>query len=259
MTFSTESRTDIEKAIDNKYLENFNQYGYDIYDSHGMDINGNIEQSGATQRTGNCWLMGTLNAITTSKEGKNLLKNIYFYNEKLGIVAVKIPESNKIYTFSKYEIDKYGEKYSKGDNDIAAINIAIEQYFKDSKEEFLGMELNVGDGNSVESGFEILTGKRATQIDSDQNFPIGLSKTIIRYGNNTDKIFDNIIDCLKEKNSSINLAFRFNYNSIIAQHAFSVVGYNEKGQILLEESNNSAMFANVYKLQFLDINKKKHL
>lgn len=100
---------------------------YDIF-------NGEIEATMQSLETGDCWLLSGVNALNTTNWGKKIIKNALRPDGEGGaIVTLKGADSKqKEYRVTIADLDKAlaNGKYSVGDDDMLAIEIAVEKYAK---------------------------------------------------------------------------------------------------------------------------------
>ena len=272
-----------EYVKENGITVNLDRYGRKSFGDYRYGYNGEVEVGGATQRTGNCWLMAGFNAVAAvaanepditdkSEETANFVdkndagfisENIY-RDQKHGVTAVYLPEAAQrgagyngkgIY----FVPDKYiNIKNCDGDLDIVAYNSAVEQYFEETKQDTYinrhlrseGFDVNRLDGNSLSRVFEIISGKETVTKD----YLCADSNNIVRTKNVQ---YVDVVETLKQ-GAAITLAIRVQETaqalngsqlncSKDALHAFSVVGVDESGNIVLQESNNSEKVAKLFK------------
>ena len=87
-----------------------------------------------SMETGDCWLLAGVNSLNTTPWGKKIIKNALRPDGEGGvIVTLKGADSNqKEYSITLSELDKalFSGKYSVGDDDMLAIELAVEKYAK---------------------------------------------------------------------------------------------------------------------------------
>ncbi|MBR6098124.1 hypothetical protein IKP85_00080 [bacterium] len=124
--------------------------------------NGKIDQNFGQGAAGDCWLIAAIKGIAKTPKGKELLNNSIKANPD-GSITVTLKGVNKTYRISKQELEKGKSKYSYGDPDVRAIEIAIEKYIKDSNILGIGNPSNNfksdTEGNTSSLAFYLLTGK----------------------------------------------------------------------------------------------------
>lgn len=100
---------------------------YDVF-------NGEIENTMQSLETGDCWLLSGVNSLNTTPWGKKIIKDALRPDGEGGaIVTLKGANSDKKeYRVTIADLDKAlsSGKYSVGDDDMLAIEIAIEKYAK---------------------------------------------------------------------------------------------------------------------------------
>lgn len=188
--------------------------------------NGKIDEV-TIQETGNCWACAGLISLAGTPEGKAFLENNIKRDNKRHLTAVHLqgaenaglpkPNGDGIYTFSDVEILKGQDEYAYGDGDITAYNLAIAQYRQDSSKHPLAKNReNYLDGGSIQEAYEILTG-----LPSNENSgTIGVSSVSLD--------FDEIYNMIKDGKGAACLSDE--------DHAYSVVGTDKDGNLLLQES-----------------------
>lgn len=165
-------------------------------------INGKISNT-KQGCSGDCWLLSGLNSLANSKKGKEVIKDAIKVNDDNSI-TIKFKGINKEYNITRKElkdasreyvpdIDENGKvvaycrKYSKGDGDVLAFELAFEKYRNDLKNGNIKLPLDIPSyayefllhaKNPIEAGtsnqvYYLLTGKKASMIDLKQpeNFP----------------------------------------------------------------------------------------
>lgn len=119
----------------------------------------------AQGRTGDCWLISGLNALSETQWGRDAIKEAIDIqpNGDIKITLKGAYGKKKQFTVTKQELDraKDSEKYSSGDIDVLAIELAVEKYRKQFRETL--------HGGQEEEIFRLITGSRNTQrIESKQ-------------------------------------------------------------------------------------------
>ena len=134
------------------------------------NINGLIEYSEQSSNTGDCWLLSSLNAISSTSWGREMIKDAIKPNGNGGaIITLKGSRGKqKVFNITKEELeyaDRSG-KYSKGDDDVKAFELAFEKYI-----EKYGNEHNISKGQgegtleqTLRTGdvAEIISGKQSS-------------------------------------------------------------------------------------------------
>lgn len=153
--------------------------------------------------SGDCWMLSGLNSLANTKAGKEVIKDSIKVNNDNSI-TIKFKGINKEYNITRKElkdasreyipdIDENGKvvgycrKYSKGDGDVLAFELAFEKYRDDLKKgkitlppetpsyafEFLSHSKNPLEAGTANQVYYLLTGKKASMIDLKQpeNFP----------------------------------------------------------------------------------------
>lgn len=125
------------------------------------------------QSTGDCWLLSGLNALSETQWGRDAIKQAINIKQNGDIVITLKGAYGKkkqfLITKSELEVNKNNPKYSKGDMDVLAIELAVEKYRKQFGETL--------DGGQEEEIFRLITGSHNTQtIQSKQGIKSTLQK-----------------------------------------------------------------------------------
>lgn len=100
---------------------------YDIF-------NGEIEPTMQSFETGDCWLLSGVNSLNTTKWGRKIIKDALRPDGEGGVIVTLKGADNaqKEYRVTLSEIDNalISGKYSVGDDDMLAIELAVEKYAK---------------------------------------------------------------------------------------------------------------------------------
>lgn len=139
-----DSTTDYTYNEDGSKVEKLQTIGKNLtteYDADGNIISENLEvkynSDGVIDDTrqrdiGDCWLLCGVNALRTTEEGREIIKNSIQYNND-GSVTVNLKGVNKSYTITAEEIaaKEYSDTskhYSSGDDDMNILEMAIEKF-----------------------------------------------------------------------------------------------------------------------------------
>ena len=121
-----------------------------IADYPAIDVDGKIEQS-YQEGSGDCWILGTLNSLSYTQDGKKIINDTLEYTETGAILHTHFGD----YPISTQEIlvaqrtkikDEDGEfhlKYASGDDDILPFEIGIEKLRAD----ILSGKINISSDN----------------------------------------------------------------------------------------------------------------
>ncbi len=272
---SDDTQTLLMQACENHFAKNDILYTRKSFGEGRAQINGEVQLGSAKQLTENCWLMGGLNSLAATENGKKLLSKNIYRDQKHGVTAVYLGEAKEFKRGENgtgiYIIPDYMLKdllYSDGDLDIAAYNIAIQMYFtekekKEKEEKSNETPINNDNknlnGNTVQRLYEIITGQEAKsseeKIYADKE---NIITTTLhpKYNNyrNKDTGYQDIIDTFKNGAAiviGIGLSDISN-GKIEGRHAFSIVGITEDGKIILQESNNAKRIAECFESRYED-------
>mgnify|MGYP001809650567 CR=1 FL=1 len=92
-------------------------------------INGKIENFEQSTSVGDCWALAGIKALSNTSEGAKVIKET-ISKDGNGNVTVKLKGVNEAYTFSIENIIKAQERLSKGDCDVTALEMALEEHRK---------------------------------------------------------------------------------------------------------------------------------
>ena len=215
--------------------------------------NGKIDKP-AKQISNNCWLVGGLNSLTTSKTGQTLIENNLVKDNNKHIFAIHLqeaenkhlpaPKGDGIYTFTEKEVFDAQKRNSKeglvsGDGDVAAFALAIEEYLKVSNNgQLAGDKTHFSDGAKVSRLYEIITGEERKTFENENNTGV----TFVELDTDTNKDnsdFEFIQKIYENQSGSATLN--------IKGHAFSVVS-SDKDNLFIQESNLTEGFKNSFEL-----------
>lgn len=149
---------------------------YDIF-------NGEIEPTMQSLETGDCWLLSGVNALNTTKWGRKIIKNALRPDGEGGVIVTLKGADNiqKEYRVTLSEIDKalLSGKYSVGDDDMLAIEVAVEKY---AKKQIADGKLNKDAETVLNGGIDrnmmyLLSGKPTHDFhQKDKNIDAALDK-----------------------------------------------------------------------------------
>lgn len=240
-----ESKHDVA-SFQKKIINEFKEKQKKIAKSE-LKINGEIEEF-QQGKTGDCWLLASIYALSQTKEGKKTIKNMISQDKKSGNVTVKLPNIGKKYTLSPEEIINAKEYLSRGDDDVRAIELACE---KNRKEIFEDINASNNSSNNSIFGIKHLNHKSKKNIKlnlsdplsggrSDEAFTVFLGKQNIvdrpntstkdilktsclnqLYPTQTDKTLDMIKNKTQRYASTCSFNFSFN-NNVIPRHLYAV-------------------------------------
>ena len=151
--------------------ELFDLYGQ-RYNIKSNDFLGNgAFDTPSKQMTGNCWLHGSINAMTATSEGAEKVNNLVHASN--GNITAVIPEARVngasnggVYTYNTFDLVDNFSRHSLGDGDMTAYSMATEEYLRS-----IGEKDSV-EGNRSSRGFELISGDKANLFE-DGNVPMG--------------------------------------------------------------------------------------
>ena len=205
--------------------------------------NGTIDADFTQGFVGDCWALAGIKALAMNKKGLEILNNSLKLDNN-GDIKVTLKGVNKTYTITKAEIEKYKSKYSYGDADVRALEIAIDKYMLENSDNLLGyidnnMEKDIN-GNSTTLLYYLLTGKGKENI-------FGHAVQVIDGFVHTDKE----IDEYNKQNKIIVAATSPFINTkyinegkdlIMSSHAYTVVKSDKDYVYLINPHNTSRTF-----------------
>lgn len=134
-------------------------YGWGLYRTiKGTFVNGKIGSTRAGVQ--GSWISSGLKNLSQTEEGKELIKNSITKNKKDKTVTVRFNGIDKEYTITKKELKNaskqyltdtdengkvkgYERKFSKGDGDVLAFEVAFEKYCRDVKDGKVAHDNNI--------------------------------------------------------------------------------------------------------------------
>jgi len=135
---------DIKAKIDKivKTYDSKKDYNVGLASDESVNINREIDERVAQQGTGDCYLLATLNSLSKTPQGKEIIKNAITNNND-GSYTVNFAGVGKAYTFNTEELRAADSatvsstggivgsglgRYSEGDDDAMLIELALEQF-----------------------------------------------------------------------------------------------------------------------------------
>lgn len=229
----------------------------------------------AQGEVGDCWLLAATKTLDQTPQGKKAIKDS-LTTDAQGNITVDLKGVGKKYSFTNEELTKIAEKnkYSSGDKDMLAIELAFEKYRKEISDNnqtspnrdnlrYLGMHTpdDPLDNGRTKLAIEILTGKGVSTISrsNDKNVVYKDNTAILKkMDENTLKpIFDN-------KNNLISVEIAgADKNRPGAAHAFTFKGYDEKNVYLInpydtskvETMSKEEFYANLHEVSYTQLDK----
>ena len=247
LTTNTPSQTEWQKHTQEIYSEcdlTVNEYAKKLEIYLNDKGNGKLDKV-VKQNTGNCWLLGGINALISTEYGKEFLERNIIKDEEKHIFAVYLPEAkDRVYVFTEKEVldaQNADSGLASGDGDIAAYALAVEQYLKEEADGKLkDGKKHFSDGNTTHRLFEIVTGLKGKLVlnrDKDQNLRPGITIKVIK--SSDINYFGEIYDLTKNKKGAVTLADD--------EHVFSVTGV-DGDCLLVQESNNLCTYKDKFEL-----------
>jgi hypothetical protein len=159
-------------------------------DTEIIDPNGEIDEAFSQGRTGDCWLLASIKAISNSPKGLKILNDSIKVNNN-GSVTVTLKGVNKTYTITKEELEN-NIQLSSGDGDIRALELAVNKYIEEERGVNERLDIN---GNWVCVAFSILVGGK--KIDDGLN---NYFQVVFKGAKGVKPIDDNLINTFNDPN-----------------------------------------------------------
>ncbi len=172
-------------------MDNDGQYQVTYYDSSGnisvegkdtdrdgvldsnITVNNNCDGKIDTSyqgSTNDCWLLSSVNAMSYTDDGEEILKNAIEVNKNDGSTVVHTYFGD--YTISLDELqeaklaDIDGEsKYSTGDDDVLVLELAIEKVLNDYEDGKIDLPISLSITNSITSILDLFSDNQNSSID----------------------------------------------------------------------------------------------
>ncbi len=145
--------------------------------------NGEIENTKQSPSTGDCWLLSTVNSLSYTQEGREIIKDSLEYKDDCTIVHFKGANDYTI-TDDELETARLSGKYSSGDNDMIIFELAMEKAFEDIENGNVHLSSagynQASDsitGGTTSMAFEIITDKDSKMYHNDARIDDGIEKT----------------------------------------------------------------------------------
>lgn len=129
-----------------------------VFSPENINVNGKIDESFSQGDAGDCWLLSAILAMSYSESGKQVLDDSINVQSDGGI-DVSFEGKDKSYTISPEELieqnKQFGDEtsyYSTGDDDVLAVELAIEKMVADDSVE---TKFSIADGGNPYSVFKI--------------------------------------------------------------------------------------------------------
>lgn len=256
-------------------------FGYmaDFYKTYmNTRINGKISN---TQQgiTGDCWVLSSLNSLSYTKEGRQAIKECIQKN-KDNSITVKLKGINKEYNISKKELKEasrayeadididgkvqgYFKKYSKGDGDVLAFELAFAKYRQDLKDGNIQENLkhpsyaydviknsdypiNGGTSNQV---YYLLTGKKSCQISMTNATKTPAYENLNILSMYSKSKINEFIDDFSKNKEKYNATFNIKESNTIkdsknkdfklsSKHLYAIKSINDKNVIITDPHNS---------------------
>lgn len=225
------------------------------------NIDGVIQDTKQSEETGDCWLLTTLNAMRDTKWGAKIIKDAIKKDGKGGVIITfkgsKGEQKEFRVTEEEIVIARESGKYSKGDDDVIAFELAMEKYLKlygtlhgrEVNQSAAGGELlDGGRGMGINNFIELLSGK---EIDEEHVHYFVRPKTSF-YTTDTEfsEFKENMITILDEIEKNPNkycINFSFNSNCTVSSDppvALNTDHAYQLKKVVTENGNKYVIFTN---------------
>lgn len=222
------------------------------------EMNGEIDNSFKQGQVGDCWLLGSIQAIAQNEKGKQLLNDSIKILDN-GNVEVTLKGVNKTYTFTQEEI-KNRKELSSGDLDVRALEMAVQKYIEENPDELHSWS-DQFEGNSGHTAFKILVGGKNKESIG------GFLNSSTTKWNITDRTINhfNDLDCIAVTASSSKKNYAFvdgngKQQELLGHHMYAIKGSDEQNVYLVNPHDTSKVITvprNEYKKFFKIVEKCK--
>ena len=181
--FSSMDSSEIDKIVNASIFRR--SRGYELEN----EANGKVDESFKQGNIGDCWLLASINSIAATPKGAKILNDSLKVNDD-GSIDVTFKGLNLTYNVSADELKEKKGKYSTGDIDVRAIEIAAEKYFKEHPDEIGRESVNtIENGGRAAYAYEMFLGKGGPSFWSGTLGEIAAKPFIIN-----DELIENIKD-----------------------------------------------------------------
>lgn len=181
--FSSMDSSEIDKIVNASIFRR--SRGYELENG----ANGKVDESFKQGNIGDCWLLASINSIAATPKGAKILNDSLKVNDN-GSIDVTFKGLNLTYNVSADELKEKKGKYSTGDIDVRAIEIAAEKYFKEHPDEIGRESVNtIENGGRAAYAYEMFLGKGGPSFWSGTLGEIAAKPFIVN-----DELIENIKD-----------------------------------------------------------------
>ena len=181
--FSSMDSSEIDKIVNASIFRR--SRGYELEN----EANGKVDESFKQGNIGDCWLLASINSIAATPKGAKILNDSLKVNDD-GSIDVTFKGLNLTYNVSADELKEKKGKYSTGDIDVRAIEIAAEKYFKEHPDEIGRESVNtIENGGRAAYAYEMFLGKGGPSFWSGTIGEIAAKPFIVN-----DELIENIKD-----------------------------------------------------------------
>ncbi len=219
---------------------------------------------------GDCWLLGGLISIANNENGKQILKDAIKQNDDNSItITFKKPAAS--YTISAETMieTRQNRGYSKGDNDVLAMELAVSMLINDLKNGKYS-DTSWDNGSTVENGghsafiFRILTGKSSSFISGGEQYDrVELLEEMYKFYKDSTLILNASTGSSPKSVTTIDGKLV----ELVGPHAYGVSNMTENTITLINPWNSSEEFTITYEefaksfheIDFCDLNSREEL
>ena len=181
--FSSMDSSEIDKIVNASIFRR--SRGYELEN----EANGKVDETFKQGNIGDCWLLASINSIAATPKGAKILNDSLKVNDD-GSIDVTFKGLNLTYNVSADELKEKKGKYSTGDIDVRAIEIAAEKYFKEHPDEIGRESVNtIENGGRAAYAYEMFLGKGGPSFWSGTLGEIAAKPFIVN-----DELIENIKD-----------------------------------------------------------------
>ena len=217
-----------------EYYENPKRYSlniseYDVVNDNYIDagsnnlsetgVNGKVDLDFKQGTVGDCWLLGSINALKGKKDGQEYLNSLLDYDKDTGNVTVNLKGVGKSYCVTKEEIES-SNRLSRGDGDVRAIEIACDKYMRE-------FGCTIDKANYTEFAMKMLIGERSSKNIRYRNF---------MNFNNANKVYNTSFKGNGHNmNSYVYNATKNSYQMLKGNHDYTIAG-SDRNYIYLKDT-----------------------
>lgn len=225
-----------------------------------VNKNGEIETIHQAEDKGNCWLLSAVNSLKWTDEGRKILDELidvkdgyttFHFGAENAKINIDVTDEEVAYARNNFQ-----DKYSKGDDDMIALEIGVEKYlnavkYNENTPSYIKDLQNGSDKSSIDSGnFEkalyILAGKAGTIFKTNaiikdgqsQKGINGIEEALNTYKNNSSN--SQIMNASISKGKAVSLTNLKQGEEIILkdEHQYAVKNISDEDITIVDPWNS---------------------